>query len=650
MCGIFGVVGVELIDARHFVRALNTLERRGPDDIGVALFGTDGNRLASVESEPSRRAEMVAGDLRGRWTAALGHRRLSIIDLSPTGHQPMTTGNEQCWMVYNGELYNYLELRAELQQAGRKFLTASDSEVVLQAYVHWGVACFERFIGMWALAIVDLDKRTLVLSRDPFGIKPLYVTTGAGPLMFGSDLRPLLCFDGSSRRSMNTTVAHDYVATGAMPGDDSSFVEGITQIAAGATVEFPLNRRGGGRTVVNRPSLPPLNDRLTAADAAEQLRSLFLDSVRLHLRSDVPVGAALSGGIDSSGIVAAMRHIAGDELDLRTFSYSADLEVIDESKYQRMVADRVGACHHVVKIGIGDFARDLDQLIEAQCEPFRAPSVYAQYRVFQRARESGVIVMLDGQGADELFAGYIPFVALRVAVLLRRGRLLDARRLLSRARGVVHTPGRHIPMEYYVANRLAPGRLEALARRRRHRAHGAGWLVPVRSRGERSVPRSSLRQGVRGEAELETWTTSLPQLLRYEDRNSMAHSLESRVPFLTRQLALFALSLPDQLLVDDEGRTKAVLRDALVGLVPQPVLDRREKIGFQPPDAAWFEACDDWTDVALDAASGLTGSPIEVSGLKAAVVERRRAGKPGLDGDLFRAVCLLRWATLNGMT
>ena len=649
MCGIFGVVDVESIDGRRFVRALDTLEKRGPDDAGVALFGAGGARLASVEAPPDRRAEMILGDLGGRWNVALGHRRLSIIDLSPTGHQPMTTGKEQCWMVYNGELYNYVELRAELQQAGRTFVTPSDSEVVLQSYAHWGVACFERFIGMWALAIVDLDRRTLVLSRDPFGIKPLYVTTGSGPLMFGSDLRPLLCFGGSAYRTMNAKVAHGYVATGAMPGDDCSFVDGINQITAGATVEFPLDRSGGGRTVVSRPTLPPLDDRLTATDAAERLRTLFLDSVRLHLRSDVPVGAALSGGIDSSGIVTAMRRIAGDELDLRTFSYSADQEVIDEAPYQQMVAGQVGAHHHVVRIGKGDFARDLDFLIEAQCEPFRAPSVYAQYRVFQLARESGVIVMLDGQGADELFAGYIPFIALRVAVLLRRGKILEATRLLRCARRVSFTPGARIPLEFYVANRVVPARIEAMARLRRHRSDGAGWLLPVGSGSAPDAPRSALRDGVRGEAELETWTTSLPQLLRYEDRNSMAHSLESRVPFLTRQMALFALSLPDHLLVDAVGRTKAVLRDALVGLVPQPVLDRREKIGFQPPDASWFEACDDWVDVALDGASSVTGSPIDVAGLTTAVAARRRAGKAALDGDLFRAVCLLRWATMNAM-
>ena len=650
MCGIFGVVDVDSIDGGRFVRALNTLEKRGPDDAGLALFGAGGARVASVDAPPDRRAEVLLGNLGGRWNVALGHRRLSIIDLSPTGHQPMTTRNEQCWMVYNGELYNYVELRAELQQAGRTFVTPSDSEVVLQAYAHWGVACFERFIGMWALAIVDLDRRTLVLSRDPFGIKPLYVTTGSGPLMFGSDLRPLLRFGGSAHRTMTAKVAHGYVATGAMPGDESSFVDGINQIAAGATVEFPLDRSSGGRTVVSRPSLPALDDRLTATDAAEQLRTLFLDSVRFHLRSDVPVGAALSGGIDSSGIVTAMRRVAGDELDLRTFSYSADQEVIDEAPYQQMVAGQVGAHHHVVRIGKGDFARDLDCLIEAQCEPFRAPSVYAQFRVFQRARESGVIVMLDGQGADELFAGYIPFVALRVAALARRGRVPQAVRLLRHARRVVHTPGRQIPLEFYVANRLVPGRVEAMARARRHRSDGTNWLRPLSSGHQPVAPRSALRLGVRGEAELETWTTSLPQLLRYEDRNSMAHSLESRVPFLTRQLALFALSLPDHLLVDDIGRTKAVLRDALVGLVPQPVLDRREKIGFQPPDSAWFGECESWADLALDGASDMTGSPVDVTALKAAVAERRRADKPALDGDLFRALCLLRWGTLNGMS
>ena len=650
MCGIFGVVGSDAIDGRRFVGAVNTLERRGPDDIGVALFGPDGARLASTETPPSRRAELVAGDLRGRWNAAIGFRRLAIIDLSSTGHQPMTTGDGRYWMVYNGELYNYIELRAELERAGRTFVTSSDSEVLLQAYAHWGAACFERFVGMWALAIVDLERKVLVLSRDLFGIKPLYVTTGSGPLMFGSDVRPLLEFGGARSRRIDAEVAHSYLVSGAMPGDDRSFVAGVNQVPAGSTVEYPLDRPGNGRTVLSRPPLPKAVEHLSTSDAAEQLRSMFLDSVRMHLRSDVPVGAALSGGIDSSGIVTAMRRIAGDELDLRTFSYSADLEIIDESMYQRLVADDVGARHHVVRIGKGDFARDLDRLIESQCEPFRGPSVYAQYRVFQLARESGVIVMLDGQGADELFAGYIPFVALRVAALLRRGRMLEATRLLRRSRRACRTPGSNIPLEYYVVNRLVPPRIEALARRHRHGTASATWLLPVGS-GPRPRPaRSALTEGIRGEVELETWTTSLPELLRYEDRNSMAHSLESRVPFLTRQMALFALSLPDHVLVDNDGRTKAVLRDALVGLVPQAVLDRREKIGFQPPDASWFEACESWTNAALDAGSNVTGVPIDVSALNSAIKERQSAAMPALDRNSFRALCLLRWATLNKMS
>ncbi len=650
MCGIFGVVGAGGIDGRRFVDALNTLERRGPDDTGVALLGLDGARLASVEAPPDRRAALVAGNLGDRWTTAIGFRRLSIIDLSSAGHQPMATSDKRYWMVYNGELYNYVELRAELEQTGRRFATSSDSEVVLQAYAHWGEACFERFVGMWALAIVDTYRRVLMLSRDPFGIKPLYVSTGSGPLMFASDIRPLLSFGGVNSRRIDAEVAHRYLVCSAMPGDDSSFVAGVCQIAAGSTIEYSLDRPGDGRTLLTRPSLPMPAEHLSASDAAEQLRSMFLDSVRLHLRSDVPVGAALSGGIDSSGIVTAMRRIAGDQLDLRTFSYSADLEVIDESAFKQLVAGQVGALHHVVRIGKGDFACDLDRLIECQCEPFRGPSVYAQYRVFQLARESGVIVMLDGQGADELFGGYIPFVALRVVALLRQGRVLKATRLLRGARRVCSTPGSKIPLEFYVANRLAPSRVEDMARRRRHATADARWLLPMDSGTEARSPRSALRQGVRGEAELETWTTSLPELLRYEDRNSMAHSLESRVPFLTRQLALFALSLPDHLLVDDGGRTKAVLRDALVGLVPQVVLDRREKVGFQPPDASWFEACDSWTEHALDAGSRLTGLPIDVSALSVTVKERHRAGQPALDGHLFRALCLLRWATLNNLT
>jgi asparagine synthase (glutamine-hydrolysing) len=550
-------------------------------------------------------------------------------------------------MIYNGEVYNYIELRRELEQEGRIFHTPSDAEVVLQAYEHWGVDCFERFVGMWAIAIADFRRDTLVLSRDPFGIKPLYLWARAGQLMFASDPRPLLRFAGSNNASVDMTVMSRYLRMGEVPSDDRSFIEGMHQLGAGCTAEVSLHGGTQVRVVRRAPrALPALVD-ITPKEAAEQLRERFLESVRLHLRSDVPVGAALSGGIDSSGIVAAMRRVAGADLDLRTFSFSADDPVIDEARFQTLVADAVGARHHVVRIEARDFGADLDDLIRVQGEPFRGPSVYAQYRVFKVARENGIVVMLDGQGADELFAGYLPFVAVRIAALLRRGNPVRAARVLRVARTAGSTPGQPVAMEKYVLDRIAPDRAASWARRRRHSSVSAAWLVGGGSTSEPGAARPRLRDGVRAEAAMETWSSSLPELLRYEDRNSMAHSLESRVPFLTSPLAQFALSLPDHVLIDDDGRTKAVLRDALQDLVPSEVLARREKIGFQPPDRAWFDASSAWVSSTLGETTTSTSCGIDINELRRHIEKLRAAGQSGLDATTFRSLTAVRWASLH---
>lgn len=654
MCGLFGVLASHgsdgsVLDGRRFVASLATIERRGPDDVGVALFDRTGRHVASADFDPDRRSEVVHGDLGGGWDLALGHRRLSIIDLSPTGHQPMTSPGTRSWMVYNGELYNYIELREELQREGREFLTPSDAEVVLQAYLHWGTECFRRFIGMWAIAIVDLERNVMVLSRDPFGIKPLYLWHRPGELMFASDPRPLLHHAGAGVAKVDSATVSAYLRTGDLPADDRSFIEGMRQLDAGSTVEVPIGDPARSRVVQRRDDRPSELIDITPADAAERLRELFLQSVRLHLRADVPVGAALSGGIDSSGIVAAMRRVAGPDLDLRTFSYSADDPIIDEARYQNIVAAAVDAHHHVVRIDAADFAADLDDLIRAQVEPFRGPSVYAQYRVFKSAREGGVTVMLDGQGADELFAGYIPFVAVRIAALLRRGHLSRAARLLKVSRQMCRTPGNSIAMEKYVIDRIAPQSVANLARRRRHGVVAGSWIQPSLSVDHSGFGRPRLRDGVRAEAALETWRTSLPELLRYEDRNSMAHSLESRVPFLTTTMSDFALSLPDHVLIDDAGRTKAVVRDAFEGLVPTEVLARRDKIGFQPPDDRWFAAAGDWVDATLTDCTPPVGAGIDIAALRQRVLESRAAGRSGLDSATFRTLVTLRWATLHGV-
>jgi asparagine synthase (glutamine-hydrolysing) len=395
---------------------------------------------------------------------------------------------------------------------------------------------------------------------------------------------------------------------------------------------------------------------LSFGEAAARLRELFLENVRLHLRSDVPVGAALSGGIDSSSIVMGMRRVE-PELALHTFSYVADDPAVSEERWVEVVGAAARAEVHKTRPTPADLVSDLDALIAAQDEPFGSTSIYAQYRVFRRAREAGVTVMLDGQGADEMLAGYRSYLGARLASLLRQGRLLRANRLVSRAGRQPGVSSRQMLLAAggmaFPRFGLGSGLLRGVARRaglsngstlaalnnewftlrgatpwRYENGHGADVL--------RKTLHDTLVE------------TSLPMLLRYEDRNSMAHSIESRVPFLTTAVAEFVLSLPEEYLIAPDGTSKSVFRSAMRGLVPDSILDRRDKIGFATPERRWLETLRPWVEEVLRA-----GEEARLPVLDMAAVRREwaeiSAGAAGFDFRVWRWLNVIRWAQNMGV-
>ena len=325
-------------------------------------------------------------------------------------------------------------------------------------------------------------------------------------------------------------------------------------------------------------------------EAAGTLRDILVDSVRLHLRSDVPVGACLSGGIDSSAIVMTMRAVGGKNVDLHTFTYAADGTALNEEGFADVVGAAAGATMHKVRLEPGELVRDLDRLIADQDLPFVSTSIYAQHRVFAAARGAGIKVMLDGQGADEMLAGYPFYASARVASLVRGGELRCAASLLAHSTRTTRRAGCAAccaPRRRLFRRAFWQAAAGLIRRSRAGRGLNHRWFAERHALDDRSFweHRSSLRAALAatfGE-------TNLPALLRYEDRNSMAHSIESRVPFLTRSLAEFVFSLPERFLIAADGTSKSVLRAALRGLVPDAVLDRRDKIGFQTPEPNWLE-------------------------------------------------------------
>ncbi|HET6917721.1 MAG TPA: asparagine synthase (glutamine-hydrolyzing) [Acidimicrobiales bacterium] len=625
MCGLFGMVDAPpgLLDAARVERLFSLLHHRGPDDRGWLT-------LEHAEVRAGSHPEDLAGDV------ALLHTRLSILDLSSAGHQPMSTADGRFHLSFNGEIYNYVELREELKRVGRTFASGTDTEVLLAAYAEWGARAFERLVGMFAVALVDAERRILVLARDHFGIKPLYYARLAGSLAFASEIPPLLELPGLSRRADPQRV-FDYLRFGRTDhGAGTMFVE-AKQVEPGFLIEIPLDEP---HSLFEKQywSLEPQPVDLSLDDAAERLQELFLDSVRIHLRSDVAVGAAFSGGVDSSANVVAMRRLSGPALDLHTFSYVADDHALSEKRWMDLVGRETGAVAHVVETSPQELAADLDRLIEVQAEPFGGTSIYAQYRVFRLAREAGIKVMLDGQGADELFAGYRHYLADRIAGLLAGGHLVATARLLAAISSLPGaTPG---GMLARAAGHALPASVQGPARRlTRHRLAPAWlngqWLAAheIRVGDPGRTSRGNLRA-----YRLDTVRTGLRELLRYEDRNSMAFSIESRVPFLTPELAEFALGLPDDHLIAADGTGKLVLRRSLRGLVPDPILDRRDKIGFATPEASWLGALTPWIEGVLASDSG------RASGLLALPVVRRRLQEMSEGARPFEP---LAWRWLN---
>jgi asparagine synthase (glutamine-hydrolysing) len=629
MCGIAGyVTGKDPQPVAVFQKAaLKTLAHRGPDDAG--WLTDQGQGKGDTPGDP------------GRW--GLLHRRLAILDLSALGHQPMTTPDGRYSIIFNGEIYNYVELREQLEREGVLFRSHSDTEVLLWAYARWGPTCLPKLVGMFALAIVDRERRRMFLARDFFGIKPLYYARPGCGFAFASEikaLRPVV--SGKVRASR----LFDYLRDGLTDHGGETLLEDVHQLPVAHWIEVDLET--GTPMEPTRYWDIDLRRRtdISFADAVARVRELFLDSVRLHLRSDVPVGAALSGGIDSSAIVAAMCAV-DPQADLHTFSFVADDPTIGEEQYADLAAKSAGATARKVRIAPGELAADVDRLVAMQDEPFGSTSIYAQYRVFRLAAEHRIKVMLDGQGADEMLAGYHGYFPERLGSLIGRGEWLKA---YSFARRASKRPGvgRQTMLLARGLRRLLPRGVQAGGRALFGKPSMPAWLNGAwfeRQGVEEAIEVRSARRADRLRERLyRTLTkTSLPMLLRYEDRNSMAWSIESRVPFLTPALAEFVLSLPEEYLISSDGVTKHVFREAMRGIVPDAILNRRDKIGFATPEKKWLNELGPWV------AGMLSPDRLRrVPALNAAIVAREwqavQAGTRPFDWRIWRWVNVVRWA------
>jgi asparagine synthase (glutamine-hydrolysing) len=502
-------------------------------------------------------------------TASLGFRRLSIIDLEH-GAQPMSMDDGRLQIVYNGEVYNFRELRVELEAVGHTFQTACDTEVVLHAYAEWGTDCFRRFNGMWGLAILDERTATprLVLARDHFGIKPLFYARHRGRVVFASEIKAILQ-DESFPREVDEQQMYEYLRFGLFDHNDGTFFRGIRQVPAAAFAVIE------GSTISESTYwTPQLSEDGDASP--EAFRAVFERAVQRRLVADVPVGICLSGGLDSSSICTVMAQQLHDHVRdteslgdrLKTFSAVFPGDRIDESTYIDSVLKVTGADNSQVQPTDQDFIRELEAWVWYMEEPMVSSAPFAMWMVMRLARRQ-VTVTLDGQAGDELLAGYdhYPYVLLRQ--LLRDRKYAEFAREAWLLRDIV-TP--------LVRRRL---------RERGQRVDVAGMLSPSFTRGRKAPHDDRVADDLKRRLLQDFRTYSLPPLLRYEDRASMAHSLEARLPYLDQELVDYILTLPRTAIIHN-GWTRAIVRQALHGVLPRKVEARRKKIGFTTPEFRWY--------------------------------------------------------------
>lgn len=626
MCGIIGGWWAKTTPNDLEIRAkeaLRLLKHRGPNDEGWERYA---DPYGSV---------------------ALGQTRLSIIDLSSAGHQPMHSPCGRYTLVFNGEIYNYRELRQCLQTLGHRFLSDSDTEVLLIAWKHWGKECLLKLDGMFAFVIYDNSLHTLTCVRDAFGIKPFFFDRGPSSFIFSSEQSALLALRGGRWRA-NWQRSYDYLVHGDYDSQENTFIEGIKHLMPGHLIEVDLtNWRTYSPQCWWRPSFQQTSQ-LSFPDAAQAVREQFLKNIRLHLRSDVPLGIALSGGIDSSAILCAIRYLEPD-LPLSTFSYIASGSLYSEDAWVDKVNTFVGAKAHKVSASSSELFQDIDSMIQSQGEPFGSTSIYAQYRVFQLAREHGITVTLDGQGADELLAGYDGYPGYRLLSLLEQHEPLAAHNF---AKAWSRWPGRTYRSAWMkVADIVLPNSIHTLARKQYGRNFTPSWLKMnlLEDAGiSISAPRFKLNSVGKGIRVKEILANSLqlkglPHLLRHGDRNSMAFSIESRVPFLTTEMAKLLLSLPENYLISNDGETKSIFRAAMKGIVPHEILNRRDKIGFVTPEKAWLSEMSTLARTWLSAGGDIPFMNIQQL---LAQFDAITEGKVKFNWQVWRWINLVRWHQL----
>jgi asparagine synthase (glutamine-hydrolysing) len=586
MCGIAGILNIEGVDPSHLLVMSKTLRHRGPDDEGFCLSG---NSISNIYFKGNDTIHKFGGlphileqPNNNSYQIGLVHRRLSILDLSAGGHQPMSYNSGKYTIVFNGEIYNYKELKNELLKKGFLFISDSDTEVILAAYNYWGENCVNHFVGMWAFAIYDQEKQQLFLSRDRFGIKPLYYFQNKTTFVFASEIKALLALD-IVKPDADTKSVFEYISFGTTTDSSANLYKHIqllqpshNMVVNVRTLQSTITRYYNLKEQVHYYQLPQKTD----------IEALFKESLNqsidLHLRADVAIGSTLSGGLDSS-VIVAMAALKMQGKSFKTFTAAYEEKEIDESYFaKKAISDFKNIEAHFTYPNIKNYWKDFDQLIWHQDLPINSTSMFAQWEVMKLANQQHIKVLLDGQGADEILGGYYNFAGIYLIEKLKHLNLHSFFREKNELQqkfspNINNTLGKagyyFIPesMQRAIRSQKRIG-MGAISDRYQHELA----TISVPARGGKSFKEQSLLSMEFG----------LQDLLRYEDRNSMAFSIESRVPFLDHRLVELSIALKNDLKIHN-GWTKYILRKTAEPILNKEVVWRKYKMGFLTPQKLW---------------------------------------------------------------
>jgi len=634
MCGIAGIVDKEPIEDVILIKKMtDRIKHRGPDDEGFLAFNTKSGKITLLTGKDSRTRETEIENFADSANVLLGHRRLSIIDLSEAGHQPMRTEDGKTYIIYNGEIYNYIEIRKELESKGYTFKTATDTEVILKSYLKYGFDCVNKFNGMWAFAILDTYKNLLFISRDLPGVKPFYYIYKEGKhFLFASETKAFLDLNKYTNLNINQRKVFEYLSFGIVDRDERTFFEEVLELPPGHSAVLDLQTI---KLKIWRHRDIEVNTKYEKFDSeklknyVQGVRERIFKAVELRLRSDVPIGSCLSGGIDSSTIVMTINELLkskslnqiGERQKVFTASFEGTAE--DETKWAKLVVEKSNVEWHKTTPTFETLLNDLSDIVYYQDFPFPTTSMYAHYCVMKLVKNTGVTVTLDGQGSDEIFSGYYfhygPFFAEMVSKF-------DFTSILNELRSRKNMPLSFSALTKYTSLSLT-GKLipKSLLKFILNFEKSHSLLKPEFIQQNKDVLHEMTEwykerysfQHTLNKMLYDTYTRdTLKPILRFADRNSMRFRIEARTPFADDiELVKYAFQIPGIYKIHN-GYAKYILREATQNLIPDEIRWRKDKKGFVTPEKKWFMENYDKTMELINSFSNILSNYIDLKSLE----------------------------------